>query len=104
MILSEAKKSFSKNLEDGLKNKKLAIEKLYDFFNSNKVNFINNLNILLGNLMEKIYKNIDLYRSFKKIACFSTDYKSSLMWGHYSDGNKGFVIEYDLSELKKNVQ
>lgn len=101
MIPSEAKKSFSKNLEEGLKNKKLAIEKLYDFFDSNKVNFINNLNILLGDLIEKIYKNIDLYRSFKKIACFSTDYKSSLMWGHYADGNKGFVIEYNLSELIK---
>lgn len=101
MLPEEKRKIFIENLKENLENKELATEKLYNFFSSNEINFINNLNNELVNLIKDIYINIDLYRSFKKIACFSTDYKSSLMWGHYADGNKGFVIEYNLSELIK---
>lgn len=34
-----------------------------------------------------------------RIACFSEDYLSPLMWAHYADSHKGFCIEYDLSKL-----
>ncbi len=33
-----------------------------------------------------------------RIACFSEDVASTLMWAHYADSHKGFVIEYNLNE------
>ena len=36
------------------------------------------------------------YLNFK-IACFSTEFNSMLMWSHYSESHKGFCVEYDLS-------
>jgi len=35
------------------------------------------------------------YLNFK-IACFSTEYNSMLMWSHYANSHKGFCVEYDL--------
>lgn len=32
------------------------------------------------------------------VACFSENNNSSLMWGHYADGHKGFCLEYDFTE------
>ena len=32
------------------------------------------------------------------VACFSENKNSSLMWGHYADGHKGFCLEYDFTE------
>lgn len=34
--------------------------------------------------------------------CFSTDYKSNLMWSHYADNNKGICVEYDIGLLEQN--
>lgn len=33
------------------------------------------------------------------LACFSENKKSELMWGHYADGHKGFLIEYNSKDL-----
>ena len=99
MFSPNLKENFDKNLEENLKNKELMTEKLYDIFNNIKNNFIVNLNNNLSKLIIEIYKNIDIYRSYSKIACFSTTYNSTLMWGHYADGHKGFVVEYDMNEI-----
>lgn len=32
------------------------------------------------------------------VACFSENNNSSLMWGHYADGHKGFCLEYDFTD------
>lgn len=101
MLPPSIKESFDKNLEENLKNKELMAEKLYEFFNSIKNSFVDNLNKNLEILIEKINNNIEIYRSFKKIACFSTTYRSALMWGLYADEKKGFVVEYDMSEIIK---
>lgn len=99
MFSPSLKENFNKNLEENLKNKELMIEKLYDFLNNIKNNFIINLNNNLSKLIIEIYKNVDIYRSYRKIACFSTTYNSTLMWEHYADGHKGFVVEYDMNEI-----
>lgn len=33
-----------------------------------------------------------------KIACFSEDISSILMWSHYADSHKGFALEYNLKD------
>lgn len=33
-----------------------------------------------------------------KVGCFSETYNSILMWSHYTKYNKGFCLEYDISE------
>ena len=35
------------------------------------------------------------------ITCFSSKNDSILMWAHYADWNKGYCIEYDISEVPK---
>lgn len=39
-----------------------------------------------------------------KMACFSQEFNSILMWSHYADSHKGFCIEYDLTRNEKNKQ
>ena len=57
MLPEEKRKIFIENLKENLENKELATEKLCNFFSSNKINFINNLNNALANLIkEYIYK------------------------------------------------
>lgn len=36
------------------------------------------------------------------VACFSEDVNSNLMWSHYADDHKGFVLEYDFLSCKAN--
>ncbi len=35
-----------------------------------------------------------------RVACFSADNRSILMWSHYAQNHKGFCIEYDFNELE----
>ena len=48
----------------------------------------------------------DYFRSQAKIACFCGNKYSNLMWAHYADYHKGFLLEYDkqtiLDFLKNN--
>lgn len=37
-----------------------------------------------------------------RIACFSESIDSILMWSHYADSHKGFVLEYDFRPTLKN--
>lgn len=52
--------------------------------------------------VEKILKQA---RKSILVSCFSLDYKSILMWSHYSDKHKGICIEYDINDEEnfKNV-
>lgn len=44
------------------------------------------------------WNNAFIYlKSTPRIACFSEDVTSNVMWAHYSDSHKGFVIEYDFN-------
>ena len=44
-------------------------------------------------------ENLKSAREETFIACFSERFDSTLMWAHYADYHKGFVLEYDTSEL-----
>ena len=35
-------------------------------------------------------------KRFSRIACFSEEISSMLMWGHYASSHKGFALEYDF--------
>ena len=37
------------------------------------------------------------YRS--SLACFCEENTSTIMWGHYADGHRGFCLEYDFSKV-----
>ena len=37
-----------------------------------------------------------------KIICFSEVYDSMLMWSHYADNHKGFLLAYDINDLKNS--
>ena len=39
---------------------------------------------------------LEKWRDSVKIACFSESQKNMLMWSHYADYHKGFVVEYDI--------
>lgn len=60
-----------------------------EFFNDMLKNFIIN--------QEKMYKNLAV------IGCFSSRIDNEIMWGHYSDSSKGYVIEYDFNDLRRNT-
>lgn len=57
--------------------------------NQGVINFIFNI----------AWKNVFIYlKSTPRIACFSEDVTSNVMWSHYADSHKGFVIEYDFND------
>lgn len=44
-------------------------------------------------------ENLKRAREEAYIACFSEDFDSTLMWAHYSDFHKGYVLEYETEDL-----
>ncbi len=55
------------------------------------------------NRTRKIFISIfkKIHREFARIACFSEYFDSILMWSHYSNFHKGFVLEYNTTDLIK---
>lgn len=104
MLSLEVKKEFEENLMKNIKNKDKTIKMAKEIYELNKKEYIAYLNNLIGRIIEGIYRNFNIYRNIRKIACFSTDYKSMLMWGHYADGHKGFVAEYNMKEIIKKCK
>lgn len=70
------------------------IEQVTDFHTKNKV--------LFNNIINKVLK--DTHESTKKfrILCLSQNYSDILMWAHYADGHRGFVLQFDTKILKDN--
>lgn len=47
----------------------------------------------------------DILHDFSRVACFSEKNDSMLMWSHYADEHKGFVLGYDLrTDFNKEAQ
>ncbi|WP_270427496.1 DUF2971 domain-containing protein [Fusobacterium mortiferum] len=89
-IVENMKKNIKDYQEKGIK----IDENEFKRFKKELKNFI--LNILSFSQV-----NIKQLNQFRNIVCFTTDYKSTLMWGHYADSHKGFVLEYDLKDYIK---
>ena len=52
-------------------------------------------------ILEKVEKTMyDHFRTHHKIACFSEDIYSTLMWAHYANYHKGFALEYDTEKMQ----
>lgn len=43
----------------------------------------------------------DALKNGYKVACFTEDIYSTLMWTHYAENHKGFAVEYDFSSLSE---
>jgi hypothetical protein len=56
--------------------------------------------------IEDLYKeNMSFFKKLFLVSCFSEDVSNEVMWAHYADNGKGFVIEYhykDLLEIKNS--
>lgn len=50
------------------------------------------------NFIDQLKTNV---RNNAKIICFSTECLSMLMWVHYSDNHKGYVLAYDKREIEE---
>jgi len=46
----------------------------------------------------------EYFRNQAKIACFCGNKYSNLMWAHYADYHKGFLLEYDKQTILKFLQ
>lgn len=93
---------------------------LRDFANANGITedtdeiglsmlLINRIHPEFANAAEDVQKTLELWEQKVSartaelfwIGCLCTNYKNRLMWSHYSDGHKGFCVEYDYSELNE---
>ncbi len=53
------------------------------------------------NQIENVFQEAELLlRRNTFIACFSESVKSVTMWSHYANSHKGFVLEYDLRNIR----
>lgn len=54
--------------------------------------------------LENVWRVIDgiklLIRRNTKVICFSEIYASMLMWSHYADNHKGFILVYNKDDLR----
>lgn len=55
----------------------------------------------LEEMVDRFYANIQIEEAQKQMACFSEKNDSTLMWGHYADGHRGFCLEYDFRPILK---
>lgn len=61
-----------------------------------QINFLN----MINDLIDKIRDN---YRNYMKIICFSEEYDSELMWSHYAENHKGFLIAYEKENIENGT-
>jgi len=50
---------------------------------------------IMGNVEKIMYSH---FRTDPKIACYSENIESTLMWAHYANQHKGFALEYDFTK------
>lgn len=62
-----------------------------------KLNFQNEFLSMVDKIIDTVRDN---YRNYMKIICFSEEYDSELMWSHYAEDHKGFLIVYE----KENIE
>lgn len=53
----------------------------------------------LPSLVNTFYWEMKQLQLQRYIACFTENYKASLMWGHYASSHKGFCAEYDFHSV-----
>ena len=64
--------------------------------------------LLLETTKASVTGKLDEYLHYMKsqfrVACFTQNSDSPLMWAHYADSHKGFCMEYDLTKLPEGYR
>lgn len=63
-----------------------------------------NSTLIAQDAWNKKRKEFNSYKSKMSIACFCEEKDNILLWAHYANCNKGFCIEYSVSDLLPNFQ
>lgn len=67
-----------------------------------------NKKLLQETIKDSITNELDKYlysmKSQFRVACFTENNDSPLMWAHYTDNHKGFCMEYDLTKLPEGYR
>lgn len=59
---------------------------------------------LIPGLPYEFFGNVSLARQQRYAACFSEEFKPTLMWAHYAKGHEGFCVEYDFKKYMKGCE
>lgn len=59
---------------------------------------------LIPGLPEAFFKNVLWARQQRYAACFSEEFKATLMWAHYAKSHEGFCIEHDFKRYMKGCE
>ena len=54
-------------------------------------------------LVNTFYQEMKQLQLYRYIACFTENYKASLMWGHYASSHKGFCAEYNFRSVMSKI-
>ena len=95
-VMNNAIDSIGRNLDN--EEKQLYKESAIKVFkNSDKNQLSRNIN---NTIKECLYKSINEFR----ILCLSRNYNDILMWSHYAEGHRGFVLQFDTKALLENFK
>lgn len=91
------KEALHRGLRDLTDKQKQSCEKrAKEQYNRNK----NQVTIELNEIIEKGLKTINEFR----VLCLSENYNNMLMWSHYAEGHRGFVLKFDTKALSKKFE
>lgn len=88
-------------------NKKSLTDKIFlDFFNKNKISFYSELLNIISIYAFKASHCVQdgIKNEVPPIACFSENKSHHLMVGHYTNGGRGLIIEFDFNKLLLNFK
>lgn len=60
--------------------------------------------IVKESINDELEKQLRNMKKKFRVACFTENNDSPLMWAHYTDNHKGFCIEYDLTKLPEGYR
>lgn len=78
---------------------KLSVDKIKTACDSLPQVITNLITNNLQNIVNDFFISILQCESEKYISCFCEENTSTLMWGHYANGHRGFCLEYDFSSI-----
>lgn len=70
------------------------------WYSDKKIELQNAFLNMVNGTVDKVRDN---YRNYMKIICFSEKYDSELMWSHYAEDHKGFLIVYEKTDIENSV-
>lgn len=95
------------SLTPSISNSDLRYNEILDNISSKSLEEIRGHKMNLDNLKDSLTKQckreiefyLDSFSHIPKIACFTENVNSMLMWSHYANSHNGFALSYDLREV-----